>query len=92
MKPFDYPYPVVSIIPNEYDYFNAPFPIVYGCLTSKENLVKEKIPKIYKNVYVILTASGVEIMANKNASRLQARKSPKLRDKLLPYFLKMENQ
>ena len=31
-------------------------------------------------------------MANKNAARLTARKSPKLRDKLLPFFIKMENQ
>ncbi len=59
MKPFEYPYPVVSMIPNEYDYFNAPFPIIYGCLNSKENLLRDKIPKIYKNVYIIMTPSGI---------------------------------
>ena len=35
MQPFNYPYPVVSIIPNQYDYFNAPFPIVYGTINSR---------------------------------------------------------
>jgi hypothetical protein len=89
-RPFAYPYPVVSIIPNEFDYFNAPFPIVYGCLASKNRLMKDKVPKVYKNTYVFVDPyAGVEVHSHNNLSKILSRKSPKLRDKLLPLYLKM---
>ena len=59
IQPFNYPYPTVSIIPNEYEYFNVPFPIVYGCLNNQSYLLKEKITKTYKNVYVFINPAGI---------------------------------
>ena len=35
IRPFAYPYPVVPIIPDQEDYLNAPFPLVYGLLKTK---------------------------------------------------------
>lgn len=38
-RPFHYPYPAVSLLPNNEEYFNTPFPFVYGYLNSKKNLL-----------------------------------------------------
>lgn len=89
MQPFNYPYPTVSIIPNQYDYFNVPFPIVYGCLKNQAHLLKEKVTKTYKNVYIFINPSGIQIHSHKNLTKILNRKSAKLRDKLLPEFIKI---
>lgn len=52
IKPFEYPYPVVNLIPDQEEYLNAPFPVVYGYLKSKSEVFSLKVPKRYKNVYV----------------------------------------
>jgi len=36
VRPFSYPFPVVNLIPDQEEYFNAPFPIVYGYNKSKK--------------------------------------------------------
>ncbi len=63
LRPFSYPYPVVPLIPDQEDYLNAPFPLVYGLLKSKEELTNARIPKRFKNVYVLLEPNGVEIIS-----------------------------
>eukprot|EP00919_Chromeraceae_sp_WS-2016_P009218 GHVR01021693.1.p1 GENE.GHVR01021693.1~~GHVR01021693.1.p1 ORF type:complete len:112 (-),score=0.17 GHVR01021693.1:747-1082(-) len=60
-RPFEYPYPIVSMIPDDYEYLNAPFPIVYGFCKSRDILMRDNIPKYYKNVYVIISPKEVNI-------------------------------
>lgn len=43
-RPFKYPHPTVSLLPDREGYFNSPFPVVYGYLSSKKNLLARKIP------------------------------------------------
>ena len=63
IRPFDYPYPVVNLIPDQEEYLNAPFPLVYGYLKNKQDIIADKIPKRYKNVYVFFEPTGVEILS-----------------------------
>lgn len=50
---------MVNLIPDQEEYLNAPFPIVYGYNKSKEDIFAAKIHKRYKNVYVLFEATGV---------------------------------
>lgn len=59
IKPFEYPYPVVNLIPDQEEYLNAPFPVVYGYLKSREDIIEAKLHKKYKNVYVFFEPEGV---------------------------------
>lgn len=90
MRPFEYPYPVVNLIPDQEEYLNAPFPIVYGYNKSKEEILAAKIHKKYKNVYVFFEPTGVEIVCEENKKKLLNSKSPRLRDRLLSKFKKMQ--
>lgn len=49
-----------------------------------------KIPKRYRNVYVFFEPTGVEIMSEDNKQKLLNHKSPRLRDKLISKFKKMQ--
>lgn len=89
IKPFEYPYPVVSLIPDQEEYLNAPFPVVYGYLKSREELEANKTVKRYKNVYVFFEPEGVEIVSDEDKKKVLNRKSPKLRDRLISKFKKM---
>lgn len=53
----------MNLIPDQEEYLNAPFPVVYGYLKSPSELIGSKIPKKYKNVYVCFEPTGVEIVA-----------------------------
>jgi hypothetical protein len=43
---------------------NAPFPVVYGYLKTKEELMSAKTTKRFKNVYVFFEPTGVEIISD----------------------------
>ena len=58
-KPFRYPYPTVSILPDKEEYFNTPFPVVYGYLSSKQKILSQNVIQNYRNVYVCLQKEGV---------------------------------
>ena len=78
-KPFYYPYPVVSMIPDEEEYLNAPFPIVYGYLKSKKFIIESRIHKDYRNVYVFITKNGTEILSADPIRHTLAKRSYKLK-------------
>ena len=54
MRPFEYPYPVVNLIPDQEEYLNAPFAIVYGYNKSKEEILAAKI---HKNAKIEISTS-----------------------------------
>lgn len=89
IKPFEYPYPVVNLIPDQEEYLNAPFPIVYGYLKSKAEVVGAKLPRRFKNVYVFFEPGGVEIFSEEDKRKVLNKKSPRLRDHLISKFKKM---
>jgi hypothetical protein len=36
MKPFSYPYPVVNIVPDDEDFLDSPFPVIYGMFKKRK--------------------------------------------------------
>lgn len=63
LRPFEYPYPVVTLIPDQEDYLNAPFPVVYGLNKTREEVLAAKLPRRFKNVFVFFDAGGVEVVS-----------------------------
>jgi hypothetical protein len=66
-RPFMYPYPSVNILPNDAEFLNAPFPVVYGLLMSKEKLMQKSIPSKYSNTYIVLNRNTVELISKKKS-------------------------
>ena len=59
LKPLNYPFPIVSIVPgmNE-DYFHAPFPVVYGLLKKRKQIEETSNLEQYDFTYVFLNPDG----------------------------------
>lgn len=53
-------------------------------------MVSSKIPKKYKNVYVCFEPTGVEIVSDEDKKKILNKKSPRLRDRLISKFKKMQ--
>lgn len=85
-RPFQYPYPSVYLLPNEEQYLNAPFPIAYGLYGTKADLERNKLHEQYRNVYIILNRSGVEIVSSINKKSVLKKCSPILKDQLMGKF------
>lgn len=81
---------MVNLIPDQEEYLNAPFPIVYGYNKSKEEIIAAKLTKKYKNLYVFFEPTGIEIVCEDNKKKVLNNKSPRLRDRLLSKFKKMQ--
>ena len=62
-RPFKYPYPAVSLLPDKEEYLNTPFPVVYGFLSSKKNFLSRNLHQDYRNVYIFLGRGSVQIMS-----------------------------
>ena len=85
-RPFQYPYPSVYLLPNEEQYLNAPFPIAYGLYGTKADLERNKLHEQYRNVYIILNRSGVEIVSSINKKSVLKKCSPILKEQLMGKF------
>lgn len=64
--------------------------MVYGYLKSKDEILAAKLPKRYKNVYVVFEPTGIEIISEDCKKKVLNKKSPKLRDRLISSFKKMQ--
>ena len=64
--------------------------MVYGYLKTREEIMANKIPKRYKNVYVVFEPTGVEIISEECKRKILSKKSPRLRDRLISKFKKMQ--
>ena len=69
-KPFKYPYPSVNLLPNEEEYLNAPFPVVYGMIISKKQLLSANLHTKYQNTYIHLSNDGAEIIYSSSKKKL----------------------
>ena len=48
-----------------------------------------KIPKRFKNVFVFMEPTGVELLCEEDKKKVLAKRSPRLRDRLISKFKKM---
>lgn len=79
VKPLNYPFPVVNIIPGlDEEYLNAPFPVVYGLLKKRKSLEDRKILEKYDNTYVFLSPDRAEVCYHEDRKQILNNKSIKL--------------
>ena len=91
-RPFNWVFEYVCIIPKEEEFLNTPFPSAYGVLKKKEWVKEKQILENFKNTYVFINPSGIEIKYTEKRNDILDKKSKKLREELLPFFDKMKRR
>ena len=82
MKPFSYPYPVVNIVPEDEDFLDSPFPVIYGMFKKRKYVEQNTIVERFNDrTYVFLNPEKVDIIYAAEAKKnVQKRKPAKLKN------------